>query len=159
MRERPGGLILDEADEEALLKKSSFPIPPAELIDKCKSVIIAQAGIQDGTLDESIYADDFRFCAPFVGGPTPAAPGDELPGLPKDAYLNALRSFDLLTAFPDMNNQYHRFYVDPFEPNRVWFQTRCFATHTGPLLGKPATGKKLESVLRACRTHAVMATP
>ena len=58
--------------------------------------------------------------------------------------VSALRGFDLLTAFPDMNNNYHRFYVDPFEPNRVWFQTRCFATHTGDLLGKPPTGKKLE---------------
>lgn len=142
---RPGGDILDEADEAALLAKSTFPIPPDDLIRKCKDVIIAQAGIQNAdTFDESIYADDFRFCAPFVGGPTPASADDPLPGLDKAAYLNALRGFDLLTAFPDMNNRYHRFYVDPFEPNRVWFQTRCYATHTGELLGKPATGKKLE---------------
>ena len=141
---RPGGDILSEEDEAALLAKSTFPIAPDDLILKCKDVIIAQSGIQDGSIDESIYADDFRFCAPFVGGPTPAAPGDPMPGLDKAAYLSALRGFDLLTAFPDMNNQYHRFYVDPFEPNRVWFQTRCFATHTGELLGKPATGKKLE---------------
>ena len=46
-------------------------------------VILAQAGIQDGSIDESIYADDFRFCAPFVGGPTNANPDDPLPGLPK----------------------------------------------------------------------------
>lgn len=141
---RPGGAILTEEDEAALLAQSTFPIKPDDLIRKCKDVIIAQSGIQDGSIDESIYADTFRFCAPFVGGPTPAAPEDPMPGLDKAAYLSALRGFDLLTAFPDMNNQYHRFYVDPFEPNRVWFQTRCFATHTGELLGKPATGKKLE---------------
>jgi hypothetical protein len=134
----------DEVDEAALLAASTFPIKPEDLINKCKSVILAQRGIQDGTIDEATYADDFRFCAPFVGGPTPAAPEDPLPGLGKPEYLAALRNFDLLTAFPDMNNNYHRFYVDPFEPNRVWFQTRCVATHTGPLLGGEPTGKRLE---------------
>lgn len=35
--------------------------------------------------------------------------------------------------------------MDPFQPNRVWFQLRVLATHTGetPTFGKP-TGKKLE---------------
>ena len=74
-------------------------------------MILAQANIQDGSVDESIYADDFRFCAPFVGGPTNEGPADPLPGLPKAAYLNALRNFDLLSAFPDMNNNYHAFRV------------------------------------------------
>ena len=41
---------------------STFPIKPDDLIDRCKEVILAQAGIQDGSIDESIYADDFRFC-------------------------------------------------------------------------------------------------
>ena len=62
---------------------STFPIKPDDLIDRCKEVILAQAGIQDGSIDESIYADDFRFCAPFVGGPTNANPDDPLPGLNK----------------------------------------------------------------------------
>jgi len=131
-------------DEAAMLAASTFPIKPDELIKRTKEVIVAQRGIQDGTLDESIYADDFRFCAPFVGGATNAYPGDPLPGLPKWKFLAALRGFDLGTAFPDMNNNYHAFRVDPFEPNRVWFQTRVFATHTGALMGKAPTGKKLE---------------
>lgn len=134
----------DEVDEAALLAASTFPIKPGELIDRCKSVILEQAKIQDGSLDESIYADDFRFCAPFVGGKTNVLPDDPLPGLPKADYLAALRGFDLLAAFPNMKNNYHRFYVDPFEPNRVWFQTRTFATHTGTLMGGAATGKDLE---------------
>ena len=96
---------------------STFPIKPDDLINRCKEVILSQRGLQDGSIDESIYADDFRFCAPFVGGPTNAQPGDPLPGLPKAAYLNALRNFDLLAAFPDMNNNYHAFRVDPFETN------------------------------------------
>ena len=134
----------DEVDEAAMLAASTFPIQPEVLINRCKEVILEQRKIQDGSIDESIYSDDFRFCAPFVGGPTPTSPTDPMPGLSKSEYLNALRNFDLLTAFPDMNNNYHGFYVDPFEPNRVWFRTRVFATHTGPLLGGQPTGKKLE---------------
>jgi hypothetical protein len=49
----------------------------------------------------------------------------------------------LLDAFPDMDNHFHNIHVDPFEPNRVWWFTRATATHMGPLLGKPATGKRL----------------
>jgi len=134
----------DEVDEEALLAASTFPIRPEALIDRCKEIIIEQGKIQDGSLDESIYADDFRFCAPFVGGKTPVQPDDPMPGLPKADYLKALRGFDLLAAFPNMQNNYHRFYVDPFEPNRVWFQTRAKATHTGELMGSAPTGRELE---------------
>ena len=135
----------DEVDEAALLAASTFPIKPDDLIVKCKQVIKAQQdGLQDGSIDEDIYADDFRFCAPFVGGPTPAAPDDPMPGLDKAAYLSSLPQFNLLAAFPNMNNNYHFFRVDPFEPNRVWFQTRATATHTGPLMGSAPTGKKLE---------------
>ena len=59
-------------------------------------MIIAQASIQDGSIDESIYADDFRFCAPFVGGPTNAQPGDPVPGLPKARSVPA--HYELPTA-------------------------------------------------------------
>lgn len=138
--------LSDEVDEAALLAASDFPIAPADLIQKCKFVIQSQqTGLQDGSLDENLFADDFRFCAPFVGGRT-QRPGmnDPLPGLPKGEYLKALKSFDLLSAFPDMQNNYHAFRVDPFEPERVWFQTRATATHTGSLMGQPPTGKKLE---------------
>jgi len=136
--------LADEVDETAMFAASTFPIKPADLINKCKEVIVAQGKIQDSTLDESIYADNFRFCAPFVGGATPSSSDDPMPGLAKPEYLAALRGFNLLSAFPDMNNNYHAFRVDPFETNRVWFQTRVFATHTGALMGGAPTGKRLE---------------
>ena len=37
--------------------------------------------------------------APFVGGATPETPGERI-GLTKAAFLNSLRSFDLLAACP-----------------------------------------------------------
>lgn len=79
---------------------------------------------------------------PFVGGATPLN-GEDV-GLDKKAFVKALRGFDLLAAFPDLQQNYHAFRVDPWEPNRVWFQTRAFGTNTGDLMGKPATGKRLE---------------
>merc|ERR1712230_328993 len=65
-------------------------------------------------------------------------------GFTKQEFLASLRSFDLLKAFPNLNNRYHAFRVDVFEPNRVWFQTRAKATHTGELMGASPTGKSLE---------------
>ena len=55
---------------------------------KNAQVLVAQQkGIQDGTIDEDIYAEDFRFCAPFVGGATPRTARDREPGLTKKQYF------------------------------------------------------------------------
>lgn len=121
----PGGEFVDV---DAMLSESTFQIKPDDLIKRSKEVLLAGVG----TEDESVLAEDFEFCAPVVGP------------LNKAEYLGALRNFDLLGAFPDMNNRFYNLHVDPFEPNRVWWFTRATATHSGPLLGKPATGKKLE---------------
>jgi len=116
-------------DEEAMLAASSFAIKPAELVQLCKDVLARGAGTtKQGEAD---LADDFEFCAPVVGP------------IGKDAYLEALGTFKIQDVFPDVNNNYHFFRVDPFEPDRVWFQTRKTATNTGAFLGKPSTGKAL----------------
>ena len=124
-RKIAGGQIVD-MDE--MLAKSTFPIKPEELIELAKDALAKGAGVDDPT----ILAENFEFCAPVVGP------------LPKDEYLGALANFDLLKAFPDMNNRFYNIHVDPFEHNRVWWFTRATATHTGPLLGRPPTGKRLE---------------
>lgn len=127
----PTGYVLPgEVDEEALLAKSTFPIKPPELIELAKRVF---GEYKVGLADENILADDFEFCAPFVGP------------LGKAQYLGALRNFKIEEAFPDSNQQYHGWRVDPFQPNRVWFVIRVLATHTGETqaFGKPS-GKKLE---------------
>jgi hypothetical protein len=130
-------------DEKALLKQSKFPIKPDALIARTKEVLVALKDIDNPSV-EKLFSDDFVMCAPFVGGATNATPEDKKPGIPKDKMLAALRGFKLMEAFPDTNNNYHAFRVDPFETNRVWFQTRAFATHTDTLMGHAATGKRLE---------------
>ena len=122
----PGGVFVDEAE---LLSKSTFAIKPDDLVRLTKKVLLTGVGLED----ESVLANNFEFCAPFVGP------------LKKEEYVNALKGFKLLEAFPDMDNQFHFIRVDPFEHNRVWWHSRSKATHTGgPLLGKAATGKALQ---------------
>ena len=86
-------------------------------------------GTKDGG---ACLAEDFEFCAAVVGP------------IGKEEYLKALGTFQLEDAFPDLDPKYHLFRVDPFDEGRVWFHSRSSATHTEPLMGKPATGKKLE---------------
>ena len=120
-----------EADEDALLAASTFPLAPDALIARCKEVLGPEIGV--GTKDGgACLAEDFEFCAAVVGP------------IGKEAYLEALGTFQLEDAFPDLDPKYHLFRVDPFDEGRVWFHSRSSATHTEPLMGKPATGKKLE---------------
>jgi hypothetical protein len=120
-----GGTIIDE---DAALAASTFEIKPDKLILLAKDALRKGAGVEDPT----ILADDFEFCAPVVGP------------IDKDEYIDALTNFDLLSAFPDMDNRFHNIRVDPFEHDRVWWSTRSVATHTGSLLGKEPSGKKVE---------------
>jgi hypothetical protein len=39
--------------------------------------------------------------------------------------------------------------VCPFEPNRVWYSIKYIGANTGPVLGKPATGRSVESPVQA----------
>ena len=137
------GFVDEAATLRANRERTGFPIAPDALIERAKEVIIKNQNLQDpAVFDDSIYADDFRFVAPFVGGAT-STTGERI-GFTKQEFLASLRSFDLLKAFPNLNNRYHAFRVDVFEPNRVWFQTRAKATHTGELMGASPTGKSLE---------------
>lgn len=116
------------ADDTALLAQSQFPIKAAPLIDLAKEVLSKGIGTKD---NGDCLAEDFEFVAAVVGP------------LGKEEYLNALENFKLEEAF-DIQTEFHLFRVDPYQPNRVYFHTRSRAVHTGELLGKKPTGKKLE---------------
>ena len=109
----------------------TYPIAPDELVNRAKWVI---AEPRIGLVDDSCLSPDFEFCAPFIGP------------LNKDKFIEALSNFQLQEAFPDINDQYHAFRADPFQPGRVWWNTRTRASHTGAatkMMGEP-TGKELE---------------
>lgn len=120
----------DVVDERELLYGASntFPIAPDELIVKTKLVL--RAGFSN--ISDSL-SQDFQFIGPVVGP------------LGKEAFVNAVGGFDLVTGFPDLKSCYHHFRVDPFETNRVWFTSRTLGTHNGKLAGRfEATGTRVE---------------
>ena len=137
-----------------MLAASAFPIAPDALIERCKTVLLANFG----TAQPELLASSFKFVAPVVGP------------LGKDEFVAAFRSFDILEAFPDMKFQcvhvwvaaalcalltrfcrYHHLRVDPFEPSRVWYTARAVGTHTGAFAKTlPATGKRVESPPQSC---------
>ena len=126
------------ADEEALLAASTFPIPPDQLIGLAKAFTAAQLdGTAAGEGGPDWFAPDFRFVAPVVG------PFD------KDLFIDSLKNFDLKTAFPTMSSNYHHWRVDPFEPNRVWYSIKYVGVNEGAVLGRPATGRSVESPVQA----------
>jgi len=125
----PEGML----DEAEALRKSTFPIPPEELIGLAKAWIASQ------TDDDGVdwFAEDFRFVAPVVGP------------FGKEEFVDSLKSFELKKGFPDINSNFHHFRVDPFEPNRVWYSVKFTGRNTGPIMGRPATGKSVESPVQA----------
>jgi hypothetical protein len=60
----PPGFFLDE---EALLAASTFPISPAELVEKCKACLLTNFG----TSQPELLAEDFQFGAPGTQGVLP----------------------------------------------------------------------------------------
>ena len=121
---------VDVIDEKESFAKSSFPISPEDLILRAKEVVGPDVGI--GTQDGGeCLAEDFEFCAAVVGP------------LPKSEYLGALGSFKLEDSF-DINQNAYGFYVDPMQPNRVWWFSRQTAKHVNSFAGTEATGKVLE---------------
>jgi len=120
-------------DEDERLSSSSFPIPADELIQLAKAFTAAQL---DGTA-VSWFADDFRFVAPVVG------PFD------KEEFIDSLTSFDLQAAFPNLNSNYHHWRVCPFDGNRVYVSIKYTGSNDGPVMGRPATYKSIESPVQA----------
>merc|ERR1719428_310450 len=73
-------------DEEAMLEKKAFKIPPAQLIRLAKRFLDSRSGFG---ADPDLLSEDFKFVAPVVGP------------LPKEAFVQAIGSVDLKKAFPD----------------------------------------------------------
>ncbi|KAJ1467853.1 hypothetical protein T484DRAFT_1645032 [Baffinella frigidus] len=124
-------------DEESLLQSQNFPLKPEALIAKAQTFLESRGGFG---ADPALMADNFQFIAPVVGP------------LSKEAFISAIGSVDMKTAFPDFQGEFYAFSVDPFEGNRVWYIARGYGTNTGPLLpfAPQATNKKLVNPPQAC---------
>eukprot|EP00568_Trieres_chinensis_P010433 CAMPEP_0183301296 /NCGR_PEP_ID=MMETSP0160_2-20130417/7460_1 /TAXON_ID=2839 ORGANISM="Odontella Sinensis, Strain Grunow 1884" /NCGR_SAMPLE_ID=MMETSP0160_2 /ASSEMBLY_ACC=CAM_ASM_000250 /LENGTH=962 /DNA_ID=CAMNT_0025463889 /DNA_START=44 /DNA_END=2932 /DNA_ORIENTATION=+ len=105
------------------------PFPESVMVQLAKGVIAAENGLGDPDL----LGDGFTYCAPSVGP------------LRKNDYLKEFGSKELKGAFPDLEVRYSNFRVDPYDPYRVWADSRATGTNTGPIDGKEPTGKRYES--------------
>jgi len=115
-----------ELDTAAMLSKSSFKIKPNALIERCKQVVDKGIGLQN----PDDLSEDFVFQFPIVGP------------LTKKEYLSAVGGFSLGQMFPGFDKGlYYDFRVDPYSPNRVWFQASFSAVHSGDGPFGKATGK------------------
>jgi len=134
----PPNIGVDEAD---MLDKSTFPIPPAELLELARRFILTKSGLDD----PSILADDFQFIFPFVGP------------LSKTEFLAAVSTFNLEEAFPDLKQNTRMMSVDAFEPNRVWYFVQPEGTNLGPLnvLNVPTIPSTGIKVLNPPQVHSI----
>jgi hypothetical protein len=103
------------------------PFPETVMVQLAKGVIAAN----NGASNPDLLAPSFTFCGPLVGP------------IDKDAFIKAFGSFQLNTAFPDLDVDYQNFRVDPFDPFRVWVDVRATGTNTGAFLDKEPTGKSV----------------
>jgi len=102
------------------------PFPETVMIQLTKGVLAAELG----TKDPDLLADEFTFCGPIVGP------------LKKKSFLDAFSSFNIRDALPDLEENYSNFRVDPYDPYRVWYDTKASGTRTGTLAGQEGNGAK-----------------
>ena len=89
---------------EGTPSSNSFPLSANRLITLAQDLFATDTGVAEGADD--LLADDFRFEFPVIS-------------LPKDKYLQAVRSFQLRSAFPNLDAHPYDWRVDKYEPNRV----------------------------------------
>ena len=102
------------------------PFPETVMIQLTKGVVASELG----TKDPDLLAGGFTFCGPIVGP------------LNKKTFLDAFSSFNIRDAIPDLDENYSNFRVDPYDPYRVWYDTKAKGTRTGPLAGQEGNGAK-----------------
>jgi len=94
---------------------------PEQLIARAQEVLAPEVTI--GTRDGGeCLADDFKFCAAVVGP------------LPKDEYLRAFATFNLMDSF-DIEPNIFGFTASPYQPGRVYWFSNTVATMKAPFFG------------------------
>lgn len=102
------------------------PFPETVMIQLTKGVLSSELGVNDPDL----LSDEYTFCGPFVGP------------IKKDEFIKAFSSFQIKEGLPDLDENYSNFRVDPYDPYRVWFDSKATGTRLGPLNGQEANGAK-----------------
>ncbi len=110
-------MFIDTTKE--LEKRPSSALSPEEMIIIAKRFLASKGGIGG---DASMLSPTFTFEGPVVGP------------LSKDDFVSALGNVDFAKAFPDFQNEFYGFHVDPLEGDRVWYTARGKGKNTGPFI-------------------------
>jgi len=102
------------------------PFPESVMVQLAKGVLAADTG----TKDSDLLSDDYTFCGPYVGP------------LKKEQFIEEFTKVDMRSAFPDLDENYSNFRVDPYDPYRIWYDVKATGTRTGELDGIEPDGKR-----------------
>ena len=93
------------------MAESTFAIKPDDLIELAKKAVGSQE--QNFTTNSDLVdQEEFVFKAPFVGP------------ISYQRMAAALKNFAFDDGFPASFQCLHNFWVDPYEPSRVWYTQR-----------------------------------
>ena len=118
--------------QEVQTKQSTFPIEDEKLISLAKYYMDkeVQLGLNDGG---ACLAENYQFVGPVVGP------------LPKKSFLKALGGFRLEDSW-EIDQRIFGHFVDPLQPNRVWWLGRPTSKQIAPFAGVdvPAEGRTVD---------------
>ena len=110
---RPIKMINERDEEEGYLP----PFPDSVMIQLAKGVAASDFGLNDPDL----LSNDFTYLEPMMG------PMD------KERYIEMFEELNIRDAVPDLDYQLENFRIDPYDPYRVWVDTRARGTRSGPI--------------------------
>jgi len=105
------------------------PFPETVMIQLAKGVLSSGTGVED----PSLLSNEFIYSGPLDGP------------LDKNQFLKKFEKVDLKAAFPDFDENFSNFRVDPYDPYTVRFDSKVTGTWTQPLAEKEPNGKKIKA--------------
>jgi len=115
------GRPMKQIDEQSGGDVGMPPFPDSVMIQLAKGVTASSFGLDDPDL----LSIDFTYLEPLMGP------------LKKEAYVELFTTkYNVRDAVPDLDYQFQNYRVDPYDPFRVWVDTRAKGTRIGPIGAK-----------------------
>jgi len=93
------------------------PFPDSVMIQLAKGITASNFGLEDSDL----LSNEFTYLEPLMG------PMD------KERYIKVFSEFNVREAVPDLDYQFQNYRIDPYDPYRVYIDTRARGTRTGAI--------------------------
>ncbi|KAL7519157.1 hypothetical protein ACHAWX_003950 [Stephanocyclus meneghinianus] len=110
---RPMKMLQERSEDDGYLP----PFPDSVMIQLAKGVTASNFGLEDPDL----LSEDFSYLEPLMGP------------LNKERYIEIFTNYNVRDAVPDLDYRFENYRIDPYDPYRVWVDTRARGTRTGPI--------------------------